>query len=190
MWPYICPVQTRLDRFDNSWYKPGAGALVRLVWYFTNVLLFKSSWFLPIAPKRAILRLFGAKVGKGVVLKPCINIKYPWKLEIGEYTWIGENVWIDNLAEVKIGRHCCVSQGALLLCGNHNYSREGFDLMVGEILMEDGAWAGARSVLCPGTTLRTHAVLSAGSVASGELEAFTIYRGHPAKAVKKREIKA
>lgn len=190
MQPYICGVQTRLDRFNNSWYKPGAGPMVRLMWYFTNALFFKSSWFLPVGPKRSILRLFGARIGKGVVLKPCINIKYPWKLEIGDYSWIGENVWIDNLAEVKIGSHCCVSQGALLLCGNHDYSRESFDLMVGSITMEDGSWAGARTLLCPGTVLGSHSVLSAASVATGRLESYTIYRGHPAVPVKKREIKA
>lgn len=163
---------------------------MRLLWYFTNVVFFKSSWFLPVSPKRVLLRLFGAKIGRGVVLKPCINIKYPWKLEIGDYSWIGENVWIDNLAEVKIGKHCCVSQGSMFLCGNHNFTRERFDLMVGSIQLEDGAWAGAQTLLCPGTTLRSHAVLSAGSVGSGTLEAYTIYRGHPAVAVKKREIVA
>ncbi len=183
-------MQTRLDRFDNSWYHPGAGAFVRLVWYFINAALFKGSWFLPVAPKLILLRLFGAKIGKGVVLKPGVNIKYPWKLEIGDYTWIGEGVWIDNLAEVKIGKHCCVSQGAMFLCGNHNYSLQGFDLMVGTIVMEDGAWAGAKTLLCPGTYMGSHAVLTAASVASGRLDPYTVYRGHPAISVKKREIKA
>ena len=67
-----------------------------------------------------LLQLFGAKVGKGVVIKPNVNIKYPWLLEIGDYTWIGERAWIDNLAQVKIGKNCCISQGAMLLCGNNN----------------------------------------------------------------------
>ena len=83
--------------------------------------------------KRTLLRLFGANVGRGVVLKPRVTIKYPWKLAVGEHSWIGENVWIDNLGQVTIGNHCCLSQGALLLCGNHNYKKATFDLMVGDI---------------------------------------------------------
>jgi putative colanic acid biosynthesis acetyltransferase WcaF len=186
---YICAVQTRLDRFDNAWYQPGAGPVKRLLWYVVNALIFKSSWFLPMGPKRSILRWFGAKIGQGVVLKPCINIKYPWRLEVGDYTWIGENVWIDNLGDVKIGRHCCLSQGALLLCGNHDFTKEGFDLMVGNITLEDGAWAGAMTLVGPGVSMGSHSVLSAGSVATRNLEPYTIYRGNPAAPVKKREIK-
>ena len=60
----------------------------------------KRSWFPISGFKRFLLRLFGAKIGKGVVIKPCVNIKYPWKLRIGNYVWIGENVWIDNLDTV------------------------------------------------------------------------------------------
>ena len=80
--------------------------------------------------KKFILKLFGAKIGRGVVIKPGVNIKYPWKLFIGDYSWIGEKVWIDNLANVVIGRSVCISQGAMLLTGNHNYAAKEFDLMV------------------------------------------------------------
>ena len=135
-----------------------------------------------------MLRKFGAKIGKGVFIKPSVNIKYPWTLEIGDYSWIGENVWIDNLAQVKIGSNVCISQGAMLLCGNHNYKKPTFDLMVGEITLEDGSWVGAQSVVCPGVTLHTHAVLGVGSVAHHDLDAYGIYQGNPARKVRERVI--
>ena len=56
------------------------------------------------------MRLFGASVGKGVIINPRVNIKYPWKLVIGSNVWIGEKVWIDNLADVTIGDNVCLSQ--------------------------------------------------------------------------------
>lgn len=179
---------TRLDRYDNAWYKPGGTAAGRLVWYFINHLIFNHG-LLPLnGIKVILLRLFGAKIGKGVVIKPCVNIKYPWRLSIGDYSWIGERVWIDNLAQVSIGAHCCLSQESLLICGNHNYKKQGFDLITGEIHLEDGVWIGTRAVVCPGVRAGSHAVLSAGSVASSDLQPMVIYRGNPAVPVKSREI--
>jgi len=131
--------ETDLSSYNNSWYNPGAGKIKMLIWYFVNVVFFIN----PLNPisglKVLLLKMFGAKVGRGVVIKPNVNIKYPWLLEIGDYTWIGERVWIDNLASVKIGKNCCLSQGSMLLCGNHNYKKPTFDLIVKGIILEDGA---------------------------------------------------
>ena len=113
----------------------------------------------------------------GVVIKPGVNIKYPWKLEIGNHSWIGEQVWIDNLAGVKIGSNVCLSQGAMLLCGNHNYKKSTFDLIVKDIILEDGVWIGAQSVVCPGVVCNTHTLFSVNSVANKDLEAYTFTRG-------------
>lgn len=136
------------------------------------------------------LRLFGAKIGNNVVVKPKINIKHPWKLTIGNHCWIGESVWIDNLAEVTIEDNVCLSQGAFLICGNHNYKKSTFDLMVAPITIREGAWIGAKSIVGPGVTVESHAVLSLGSVASGNLETYTVYRGNPAIKIKDRAITA
>lgn len=178
-----------LSLYDNSWYHVGAARWKCILWYFTNVLFFLNPFFPLVGVKVRLLRLFGARIGKGVVIKPSVNIKYPWKLSIGNHVWIGENAWIDNLAMVTIGDDCCVSQGAMLLCGNHNYKKNSFDLMVGEIRMEEGSWAGARSVVCPGVTLHSHAVLGVGSVASHDLEPYAIYQGNPAVKVRDRDLK-
>lgn len=178
---------TDLSKYDNSWYKPGASALTRMCWYLANAWFLKS-WIPGSGWRRFLLRLYGAKIGKGVVLKPHINIKYPWKLQIGNYSWIGENVWIDNLDKVTIGENCCISQGALLLCGNHNYKKSTFDLMIGPITLENGAWVGAKCTVTANVTLHSHSVLGAGSVASTDLEAYGIYAGNPAAKVRERIV--
>lgn len=180
--------KTDLSKYDNDWYEPGKGKVLRLLWYITNALVFNSYWIPISSVKVKILRLFGAKVGPGCVIKPKVNIKYPWKLSIGAYSWIGECVWIDNLEKVRIGPHSCLSQGAMLLCGNHNYKSITFDLIVGGITLEEGCWVGAKSIVAPGVTMKSHSVLSAMSLATREVEAYSIYSGVPAKFVKHREI--
>ena len=176
-----------LSKYNNSFYNQGS-FLKRTTWYFVNLFILKSGIFPFYSLKTFLLRLFGAKIGKGVVIKPHVNIKYPWLLEINDYCWIGENVWIDNLDQVSIGSNVCVSQGALLLCGNHNFSKPQFDLIVKPIILEDGAWVVAMSVVCGGVTLHSHSVLSVSSVATSSLEAYGIYRGNPALKVKTRNI--
>jgi len=147
-----------------------------------------NSWW-PLSSNKAFwLRLFGAQIGRNVVIKPFVNVKYPWRLRIADDVWIGEHVWIDNLADVTLDANVCVSQGALLLCGNHNYSKSSFDLIVGEIHLKEGAWVGAKALVCPGTTLETHAVVAAGSVISGVTGPYAIYKGNPAVKVKTRHI--
>lgn len=180
--------KTNLAKYDNSGFCPGAGFVKRAVWYFVNAWFLKSSWCLSVKLKVLLLRLFGAKVGRGVTIKPGVNIKYPWNLTVDENVWLGENVWIDNLVSVRIGSNAVVSQGAMLLCGNHNYRCSTFDLMTGEIVLEEGAWVGAQCTVCPGVTMRSHSVLAVGSVATRDCEAYGVYQGNPAVKVKERFI--
>jgi len=175
----------QLAQFDNSWYNPGGSSFKRVLWYITNAVFFNSSF--PInGIKLFLLKLFGCKVGRGIVLKPHVNIKYPWKLTIGNHVWIGESVWIDNLDEIFIGDNVCISQGALLLCGNHNYKKTGFDLITGKIKIDESAWIGAKSIVCPGVTIGENAILMVNSVATRDLDPNGIYRGNPAIKVKER----
>lgn len=178
---------TDLSTFNNDSYQPG-GILKRTLWYGVNAIIF-CTWLFPFSGMKCkLLRWFGASVGRGVVIKPRVNIKYPWMLKIGDHTWIGEGVWIDNLAEVDIGSQCCISQGAMLLNGNHNYQRTSFDLIVAPICLEAGVWIGARAVVCPGVVCEQHAVLAVGSVATSDLMAYSIYQGNPAVKIKERQI--
>jgi len=180
-------MKTDLSNYDNSWYKPG-NFFKRTLWYFTSLLFFQNSFF-PFSPfKIFLLRIFGAKVGKGVLLKPDVSIKYPWKLYVGDFTWIGEKVWIDNLADVTIGKNVCLSQGSYLLTGNHNYKSPDFNLITKSIVLEEGVWIGAKAVVCPGVTCKSHAVLAVNSVATRDLEPYSIYQGNPAIRVKERQM--
>jgi putative colanic acid biosynthesis acetyltransferase WcaF len=179
---------TDLSIYNNSWYKPGGTALKRLLWYFCNILVLLNP-LLPINGLKVwMLRLFGARIGVGVVIKPQVNIKYPWHLHIGNHVWIGENVWIDNLTTVSIGNHVCISQGAMLLTGSHNYKKSTFDLITGPITLEDGVWIGAKALVCPNVTCGSHSVLAAQSVATAHLEAWQVYQGNPATSKRIRKI--
>ena len=179
--------KTNLAGYNNSWYNPGSKILLA-VWYIVNLIFFVTHLNPSSRLKRFILNLFGAKIGSGVVIKPGVNIKYPWNLKIGENSWIGENVWIDNLEQVIIGSDVCISQGSMLLTGNHNYKKSTFDLVIKRIVIEDGVWIGAKSIVCQGVTCKSHSILTVGSIASTNLESFVIYKGNPCKPIRKRMI--
>ncbi len=175
-----------LSKFNNRDYERGAGILRRVVWYFCNAVFF-DTWFFPIsAAKRGLLRLFGARIGRNVVIQSRVNIKCPWRLRIGVNSWIGEQVWIDNIDMVQIGANVCISQGAYLCTGNHDYRDEAFGLITRGIMIEDSAWVGAFATVCPGVTVRTESVLVVRSVASSDTEAGWIYKGSPAVKIRQR----
>ena len=180
--------KTDLSKYNNRWYRPRASVIKRGLWLFINACFFNSYLFPFNSLKLLLIRLFGARVGKGVVIKPSVNIKYPWRLKIGSNVWVGENVWIDNLSDVSIADHVCLSQGAMLLTGNHNYKKAEFDLMTGDIILEEGVWIGTKSIVCPGVTCKSHSVLTVGSVATKGMEAYCVYQGNPAVKVADRVI--
>jgi putative colanic acid biosynthesis acetyltransferase WcaF len=174
--------------YDNSAHSVGRSKLTYTLWYIIHSIFFLNA-LNPVSRIKVFwLRIFGANIGKGVYIKPRVSVKYPWKLSIGNHCWIGEQVWIDNLDQVSIQNNVCISQGAFLLCGNHNYKLPTFDLIVKPIVLENGCWIGAKSVVGPGVTVHEHAVLALGSVASGNLEANGIYQGNPAEFRKTRVI--
>lgn len=179
---------TNLLLYDNPKYSHGKSGIFRILWILSSRMFFQTPIPFPYRFKCWLLKMFGAKTGHSVIIKPNVTIKHPWMLEIGDHSWIGENVWIDNLVFVRVKNNVCLSQGALLLTGNHNYKKTSFDLITGEILLEDGAWIGAKSTVCPGVTCFSHSVLTVGSIATKNLEAYKVYQGNPAVAVKTRKI--
>lgn len=181
-------ITTRLSEYNNRWYYPGMSFPIRLIWFVINAIFFINPLNGSSGLKVFLLRLFGAKIGRGVVVKPGVNIKYPWNISIGDFSWIGERVWIDSLEKVSIGSNCCLSQGAVLLCGNHNYSKSTFDLMVNPIILQDGVWIGSLSMVTGGVVCGSHSVLSVMSVASSNLEPYGVYKGNPAVMIKNRRI--
>ena len=169
-----------LGRFENAWYSSGRSRAVEALWFFVGAPLL--SWKLvPFSAFRVlILRLFGANIGAGVVIKPGVRVKYPWLLRVGNHSWLGEDAWIDNLGRVELGESVCLSQGVYLCTGNHNWSDPTFGLKVQPIVMHDGSWAGARSVVCPGVVFGEGSIAAVGSVVAKSLEPWMIYAGNPA----------
>jgi putative colanic acid biosynthesis acetyltransferase WcaF len=178
-----------LSKFNNSWYNPGRSFLVRSIWYFANALFLQCPLNMSSSLKVIVLQLFGAKVGVGVVIKPNINVKYPWNLEIGDYSWIGENTWLDSLAPISIGKNVCISQGVYFCTGNHDWNDPAFGLIVKPIVIEDGAWVGAQATVLPGVTVASHSVVTAGSVIAKDTQPYMIYAGNPAAKVNERKIR-
>lgn len=180
--------QTKLKKaFDKKNFDTGASKLKMACWYFTSLFLIRSG-IIPFSGVLVfMLRLFGAKIGKDVRIKPGIYVYYPWKLTVGDYAWLAE-CRIENLAEVHIGKNACISQQAMLLTGNHDFTKSSFDLITKPIVIEEGAWIGAKATVCPGVRVKSHAVLTVNSVAGKDLKPYGIYQGHPAVWIKERKI--
>ena len=178
-------MKTDLSKYNINWYSPGS-KLIRFLWFVVNVIFIQNKLNPFNFLKVILLRVFGAKIGRDVVVKPGVNIKYPWKLEVGNYVWIGEDVWIDNLDDVVIGNNVCISQGVMLLSGNHNYKKSTFDLIIGKIKLKDGVWIGAKSIVTQNVVCDNHSVLTVNSVASSNLDSYSVYSGNPAKKVRNR----
>jgi len=177
----------RLDTFRNNEFVRGRSRLVEALWLLIQASIFALPF--PGSNLRVtLLRAFGARIGRRVVIKPGAKIKFPWRLSVGDHSWIGEAVWIDNLEHVNIGAHCCVSQAAYLCTGSHDWESSSFRLKSRGITIEDHCWIAARATVGPGAIVRTGAVLALGSVATGELPPWTISAGIPAKVVRARAI--
>jgi putative colanic acid biosynthesis acetyltransferase WcaF len=176
-----------LALYDNSDFDPGRGKLIRTLWYYTSLLFFESGWLPVSGVKCRLLRLFGAHVGREVVIKPHVRIKFPWRLTVGDCCWIGQGAWIDNLAEVHIGGHVCISQLAYLCTGSHDYRKRTFDLITKPIRVDDGAWLGARCTVFPGVSVGANALVAGGSIVTKDVPPREIVAGNPAAPISLRQ---
>tara|TARA_B100000965_G_C19437671_1_gene689363 strand:- start:231 stop:773 length:543 start_codon:yes stop_codon:yes gene_type:complete len=174
-----------LKSFNNSDYNPGSSIKIA----FWNIFLeFFFNTFIPYPSylKCLILKIFGAKIGNRVIIKPRVRIKYPWLLSIGNDVWIGESVWIDNLDNVIIEENVCLSQGAVIMCGAHDYKKPTFNLITRPIKIESESWICTKSIVLQGVTCKKGSILTASSVAKRDLEEYSIYEGNPAVKIKNR----
>lgn len=179
--------KVKLEQFDaSSGLNREAGKLKEVLWYLIKVMFFLSAVPYPSRFKVFLLRTFGAKVGIDVVLKPRINIHFPWKLTIGNHVWIGEEVFLLNFEKLTIGDNVCISQRAFLCGGNHDYTIPSMPYRNGPIILEDGCWVGANVFIGPNVLIGSESVISAGSVVTKSVGSNGIYRGNPVEYIKKR----
>ncbi len=178
----------RLDRYAVGAYSPGATLWKQVAWYYLGAPLVSSYSIVNSDFKSWVLRCFGAQVGSGVRIKPGLKVKFPWRLVVGDFVWLGENCWIDNVAVVTIASHACLSQDVYLCTGNHDWSSPSFQLTDTPIHIGESCWIAARATVGPGVTLGRGAVLCLGSVTGSSLEPMTIYAGNPAQPIKARRM--
>ena len=185
----MTPLPIDLSLPDNTLLERGRPALIEILWHLAGSPLVRSE-LLPFSRLKCfVLRAFGAKIGVGVYIKPGVRVKFPWRLSVGDHSWLGERVWIDNLAHVTIGAHACVSQDVYLCTGNHDWSHPNLKLYTRPIQLEDGCWVAARSMICPGVTLGECAVVTGGSVVSGDVPPYEVHGGNPASFIRIRKIR-
>ena len=141
------------------------------------------------APRRVLLRCFGAKIGKKVNIANTATIYFPWNLEMGDWSAIGEHAYIYNLGKILIGEKATVSQRAHLCAGSHDYTDPALPLLTPSISVGDQSWICADSFIGPGVTIGQGAVVGARAVVVKDVEACSIVAGNPARFIKKRELK-
>lgn len=125
--------------------------------------------------------MFGAQIGKGVIIRPSAKIVYPWKVSIGDYSWIGDDVVIYSFADIKIGKNAVVSQKSYLCAGTHDYKSENFDIYALPIVIEDEVWIAADVFIAPGVTVGKGSVVGSRSSVFGNLPPMMVCVGSPAR---------
>lgn len=174
-----------LSRFKNPEFSRGASVVKEVLWWGVRSLLF-APWFpVPSGWKCAVLRAFGAKVGRGVVIRSRVNITFPWRVEIGDHVWIGDEVLILSLAPVKIGRSVCLSQRSFLCTGSHDFRSEAFDLVVRPIEIGEGSWIAAGVFVGPGVVIGKNTLCAAGAVVVRDAGPNTTVVGNPARPLQR-----
>jgi putative colanic acid biosynthesis acetyltransferase WcaF len=172
----------RLDRFRVPPDFRGRSAVVVQLWWLVAALLFRPSPQILYGWRRLLLRLFGARIGKDVLIRPSAQVTYPWKLEIGDHAWVGDDVVLYTLGPIRIGAHAVVSQRAYICAGSHDYRRIDFAILAAAVEIGAEAWIATDVYVAPGVTIGRGAVVGARSAVFSDLPAGMICRGTPARA--------
>ena len=175
----------RLDRFDNSSFDRGAGPLKEGLWILCKCAFFLNPFPWPSAVRTALLRLFGARIGRGVVVRSGANITFPWRFTAGDHVWIGEDVLVLSLAPVTLGSHVCLSQRAFLCTGSHAWRSETFDLRTRPIIVGDSVWIAAQAFVGAGVSIGSGSVVSAACVVMENVPDNSLAKGNPATVISK-----
>ncbi|TBW09315.1 colanic acid biosynthesis acetyltransferase WcaF [Azotobacter chroococcum] len=164
----------------------GRSAFIVQLWWIVESLLFKKSPQFAYPFRRWLLRLFGAKIGHGVIIRPSVTTTYPWKLTIGNHAWIGDDVVLYNLGDIHIGDNAVVSQGSYLCTGDHDYTKPDFPIRARPITIDSQAWVASQVFVSPGVRIGKGAVIGARSSVFNNMPPLMLCLGSPCKPIKKR----
>jgi putative colanic acid biosynthesis acetyltransferase WcaF len=164
----------------------GKSKITVQLWWIVYALLFRPSPQVMYGWRRFLLRSFGAKVGKKVILRPTVTITYPWKVSIGDYSWIGDDVVLYSLGTIAIGSNTVISQKSYLCTGSHDYLQIDFPIFAKKISIEDQCWLATDVFVAPGITIGKGAVVGARSSVYKNVPANKVCVGNPAKIIRER----
>lgn len=158
------------------------------LWWIVQATLFRWSPQFLYGWRRFVLRLFGAKIGEGCIIRPTVEVTYPWKLTMGDYCWVGDHAALYTLGEIHIGDNACVSQHCYLAAATHDYTRPTFDMIDKRITIEPEAWLATGVFVAPGITIGRGTVVAARSVVVRDLPPMMLCAGNPARVLRPRPI--
>lgn len=179
----------RLDLYDQSDYSRGKSGLIVLLWWFIQGTIFRFSLHNMYRWRAWLLRKFGATIGHDVRVRASTKFTYPWKVTIGDHSWIGDNVEFYSLDQIVVGSHCVISQNTYLCTGSHKLNDPSFGLITKPIVIKDGAWVASDVFVYPGITIHEMSVAGARSTIVKDIPANEIHAGYPAKFLKERFAK-
>lgn len=156
------------------------------IWWFCQLLFFNLSPQFMYPWRRYILRIFGAKIGKNVIIRPTVRVTYPWKLTIGNNSWIGDDVVLYSLGEIEIGSNTVISQKTYLCTGSHNFKRRNFPIYAKKIFIDSECWLATDVYVGPGVTIGKGTIVGARSSVYNDLPSRKICFGNPARIVRER----
>ena len=176
----------KLNKFQLPKNFRGKNAFIVQLWWIVQGTLFRMSPQFLYGFRRFLLRLFGAKIGKNVIIRSTVRTTYPWKVSIGDYSWIGDDVVLYSLGEIEIGKNVVVSQKSYLCTGSHDYLKEAFPIFAKKINIEDECWLATDVFVAPGIIIKKGTVVGARSSVYNDLPANKMCIGNPAKVINNR----
>lgn len=161
----------------------------RLVWHLVWTMLFRP-WprRLGNAWRAWLLRLFGARIGRGGLLSPSMRVMQPWELVLGDFVAVGEGVHFYNFARVEVGSMSVISQDCYLCTGTHDYTDTRMPLVVRPIKVGGDVWLAAGVFVHPGVEIGSGAVIGAKSVVAKSMPPWMVCAGHPCRPIKERTL--
>ncbi len=179
-----------LRQYSQAGYNRGRPSWYIILWWLVQGIAFPLSLHNLSGFRCWLLRLFGAKIGTGVLIRPTARVTYPWKLEVGDHSWIGDDVVLYSIETIRIGCHCVISQESYLCTGSHDIQDTAFSLTTAPVTIGNGAWIASDCFIAPGVTIGANAVVGARSSVFGDIPAAQVAFGSPCRPRYPRKMKS